>query len=71
MVSGAFAVVAATGALFDVYDRQSGPQLLLTVPEIVWEATFGIYLVAKGFTSPAARRHPEPRQAQAAVPAIG
>jgi hypothetical protein len=71
MVAGSFAVVAATGALFDVYDRQSGPQFLLTVPEMIWEATFGIYLVAKGFTSPAARREAESRRAQAAVPAIG
>jgi hypothetical protein len=27
------------------------PQLLLTLPEIIWEASFGIYLVAKAFKS--------------------
>jgi hypothetical protein len=43
--------VAATGALFGVYERQSPPQMLLTFPEIIWELTFGITLIAKGFTA--------------------
>jgi len=42
--------------------------MLLTVPELVWELTFGIYLIAKGFTSPATRqtggaRRPHPAEA--------
>ena len=49
LVGGACAVVAATGALFDVYDRQSALQFVLTIPEIIWEASFGIYLIVKGF----------------------
>ena len=49
MFAGACAFIAATGALLGVYDRQSTAQGLLTIPEIVWEAFFGIYLVAKGF----------------------
>lgn len=53
LVAGAFAVVAATGALLDVYDRQSAPQFLLTVPEMLWELTFGIVLAFRGFSSPA------------------
>jgi hypothetical protein len=65
IVAGAFAVVAATGALLDVYDRQSSAQLLLTVPEMIWEVTFGIYLVARGFTQPAA---PHRRSADHAAP---
>jgi hypothetical protein len=71
IVAGAFAFVAATGALFDVYERQSAPQFLLTVPEMIWEMTFGIYLVAKGFTSSAVRRHADTRSAPAPVPAVG
>ena len=50
MVAGSFAIVAATGALFGVYERQSAPQMLLTFPEMIWELTFGVYLIAKGFT---------------------
>jgi hypothetical protein len=56
MVAGALCFVAASGALFGVYDLQSGPHLLLTFPEMVWEVTFGVWLIAKGFTA-AARRH--------------
>lgn len=56
LVGGPLAIVAAAGALFGVYDQDSHPQLLLTLPEIVWEASFGIYLVRKGFTVPAALR---------------
>ena len=29
--------------------------MLLTFPEMIWELTFGVYLIAKGFTSPARR----------------
>jgi Domain of unknown function (DUF4386) len=58
MFAGACAFIAATGALFDVYDKQSPPQFILTIPEIIWEAFFGIYLVVKGFkaSSPVLRR---------------
>jgi Domain of unknown function (DUF4386) len=61
LVGGALAIVAATGALFDVYDKQSVPQFILTIPEIIWEASFGIYLVVKGFkaSSPILRGDPE------------
>lgn len=55
-IAGAFAFLAASGVLFDLYAPQSAPQFLLTFPEIVWEFTFGVYLVAKGFTVPARRR---------------
>lgn len=55
LVGGPLAILAATGVLFDVYEPQSHPQLLLTLPEIVWEASFGVYLVRKGF-KPTIRR---------------
>jgi Domain of unknown function (DUF4386) len=71
LVGGSLAFLAATGALFGVYDRQSPPQILLTVPEMIWEMTFGIYLVAKGFTSSAMRQDAEPRHAPAPLPALG
>jgi hypothetical protein len=64
LVGGALAIVAATGALFGVYDKQSTPQGLLTIPEILWEASFAIYLVTKGFsTSSPILRRPEPSDA--------
>jgi hypothetical protein len=57
LVGGSFAFVAAAGALFGVYELQSGPQILLTFPEMVWELTLGGYLIVKGF-APSARRSP-------------
>jgi hypothetical protein len=71
LVGGSLAFLAATGALFGVYDRQLPPQILLTVPEMISEITFGTYLVAKGFTSSAMRQDPEPRHAPAPLPALG
>jgi hypothetical protein len=70
LVGGSLAFVAATGVLFGVYEPQSHPQLLLTLPEIAWEAWFGIYLVARGFR-PTARREAETRVATAPAPAVG
>jgi hypothetical protein len=49
VVGGPLAFIAATGALFDVYDQSSAVQGLLTIPEIIWEASLGIYLVLRGF----------------------
>jgi hypothetical protein len=69
--AGALAVVAATGALLDVYDRQSAPQFLLTVPEMIWEATFGIYLVARGFTRPTMRSRREHLDIDASLSGAG
>jgi hypothetical protein len=35
--------------LFGVYENGSAPAFLLAVPEIVWEASLGIYAAWKGF----------------------
>ena len=42
------------GVMFGAFDASSGPQVIATLPEIVWEAFLGIYLTIKGFmlTSP-------------------
>lgn len=68
LVGGPLAIVAAAGVLFGVYDQQSHPQLLLTLPEILWEASLGLYLVSKGFRVPDALRG---RGAEGAVDASG
>ena len=67
LTAGAFCVIAATGVLFDVYAPQSAPHMLLTFPEMIWELTFGVYLVAKGFTT----RRAEPRHASVPAVAVG
>jgi hypothetical protein len=70
MIAGSFAIVAATGALFDVYEPQSAPQFLLTFPEMIWELTFGVYLIAKDFTAAARRQDAERRPATAPAAAL-
>jgi hypothetical protein len=43
--------------MFDVIQRGGTVQALATIPEAVWELSFGIYLIAKGF-------RPSPRLAE-------
>jgi hypothetical protein len=35
--------------LSDVIEPGSGPQVIATAPEFVWELSLGIYLMVKGF----------------------
>jgi hypothetical protein len=44
-------VVAASGiaVMFDVIERGSTLQGIATIPEFIWELSFGIYLFVKGF----------------------
>jgi hypothetical protein len=35
--------------LFGVFEAGSAAQVIASVPEILWEASLGIYLVVKGF----------------------
>ena len=51
IVGGSMAFIAAAGALFDVYDQNSGAQFLLTIPEIIREASLAVYLIRRGFRS--------------------
>lgn len=66
-IAGGFCFVAATGALLGVYEQGSAPQFLLTVPEMIWELTFGIYLIAKGFAAPTTLRAPSSERAAVAA----
>jgi hypothetical protein len=49
LIGGPMAVATATAVLFGAYAQTSGTNFLFTVPEILWEASLGIYLIAKGF----------------------
>ncbi|HEY8776615.1 MAG TPA: DUF4386 domain-containing protein [Gaiellaceae bacterium] len=73
MFAGACAFIAATGALFGVYAKQSTPQGILTIPEIIWEAFFGVYLVVKGFkaASPILRGDGQPSVTASPAPPLG
>jgi Domain of unknown function (DUF4386) len=48
-VAGPAAFLSGILILFGVGDTQSGPLVMLTIPEIVWEAFIAIYCTWKGF----------------------
>jgi len=52
LIGGPIAFLSATLVLFGVYEQTSGVSFLMTLPEIVWEASFGIYLTFRGFKTP-------------------
>ena len=51
LIGGPMLIASFVLILFGVYENGSGPAFLMAVPEIAWEASFGIYLAVKGFKS--------------------
>ena len=49
VIGGPLAFISSTAVLFGAFDQSSAPAALLTVSEIVFEASFAIYLIVKGF----------------------
>jgi Domain of unknown function (DUF4386) len=49
LIGGPLAFLAGTLVLFGAFDAGSAPLFLMTIPEIAWEASLGIYLIVKGF----------------------
>ena len=49
LIGGPLIILSFVLQLFDVYKNGSGPSSLLALPEIVWEASLGIYCAWKGF----------------------
>jgi Domain of unknown function (DUF4386) len=49
LVGGPLAFLAGTLVLLGAIDQQSTLQGVLTIPEILWEASLAIYLIVKGF----------------------
>jgi Domain of unknown function (DUF4386) len=58
LIGGPLAFAGAVAVLFGAFDLTSAPKFLLTVPEIVWEASLGIYLIVKGFRTTSAAAAP-------------
>ena len=48
-IGGPLSVVGAIFVLFGAWEQTSATQAILTLPEIAWEASLGIYLMVKGF----------------------
>ena len=49
LIGGPMLIVSFGLILFGVYENGSGPAFLMAAPEIVWEASLGIYAAWKGF----------------------
>jgi hypothetical protein len=49
LIAGPMLVAAAIAILFDVIERGGTVQAVATIPEFIWELSFGIYLIVKGF----------------------
>jgi hypothetical protein len=49
LIGGPLIILSGTAVLFDVIEPGSGPQVIATIPEFIWELSFGIYLMVKGF----------------------
>ncbi len=49
LIGGPLVALSGIAVMFDIIDRGSGLQGIATIPEFIWELSFGIYLIAKGF----------------------
>lgn len=49
LVGGPLLAVAAVAVMFDVIERGGTVQGIATIPEFIWELSFGVYLIIKGF----------------------
>ena len=49
LIGGPMLILSFVLILFGVYENGSGPSFLMALPEIVWEASLGIYPAWKGF----------------------
>ena len=49
LVGGPLVCLSGIAVMFGAFDAGSAPQAIATVPEIIWEASIGIYLTFKGF----------------------
>jgi hypothetical protein len=51
MVGGPIQSLVGILVVFDVFDAGAGVQGILTIPEIIWELSLGIYPLIWGFRS--------------------
>jgi hypothetical protein len=49
LIGGPLVVASGIAVMFDVIERGSTAQAVATIPEFIWELSFGIYLIVKGF----------------------
>jgi hypothetical protein len=58
LIGGPLVAASGIAVMFDVIERGSAVQGVATIPEFIWELSFGIYLIVKGFKPPALAMRP-------------
>jgi len=53
LVGGPLLCLSGIAVMFGAFEASGGVQFLFTIPEIIWEASIGIYLTVKGFKATA------------------
>ncbi len=53
LTGGPLLFVSGIAVMFGAFDINSAPRVVCSVPEIIWEASIGIYLTFKGFKASA------------------
>ena len=53
LVGGPLLLVSGIAVMFGAFDINSAPRFVCSLPEIIWEASIGIYLTFKGFKASA------------------
>ncbi len=53
MIGAPLLLVSSTSSLFGAWDQVSGPALLFALPIAAWEFSLGVYMMVKGFRTPA------------------
>ena len=69
LVGGPLVFASSTAVLFGAYDQVSEVALLAALPVFAWEMSLAVWLIAKGFRSPAATRARSAVATAAPVPA--
>lgn len=54
LIGGPLVCLSGIAVMFGAFDAGPGPQAIATIPEIIWEASIGIYLTFKGFKTTSA-----------------
>jgi hypothetical protein len=49
LIGGPLATASGIAVLLGVIEQDSAAQVIATIPEILWEASLGLYLTFKGF----------------------
>jgi hypothetical protein len=53
LVGGPLLIVSGIAVMFGAFDINSAPRFVCALPEIIWEASIGLYLTFKGFKATA------------------